>query len=175
MFGAMVDTTLDNGRLWVRPQSHMEPVRQQFIRNPKLYYNDTDTAGEDGQDKSKDSGPADGSSSIPKLIFEDCNSTPAEVTWEGGLPKHVQTLSTLHESNSANNDPLQSLIFDSFVPVEVNAGDLVVFCGTLDHYSLPNFSSLPRHTFQLHLIEGPKAGVEWSPKNPLQYPKESHF
>ena len=27
----------------------------------------------------------------------------------------------------------------------------------------------PRHTFQLHAIEGPSAGVEWSPDNWLQY------
>jgi phytanoyl-CoA hydroxylase len=172
---ALDDATLDNGCLWVRPQSHMEPVRRQFIRNPKFYHNDTDTAGEDGQDKAKDSIPSGGSSSTPKLIFEDRHPTPAKVTWEGGLPEHVQTLSTSHVSDSAYNDPLQSPIFDSFVPVEVKAGDLVVFCGTLDHFSLPNFSSLPRQTFQLHLIEGPKAGVEWSAKNWLQYPKEKPF
>ena len=57
----------------------------------------------------------------------------------------------------------------NFVPVEVKAGDLVVFGGTLDHFSLPNFSEEQRHTFQLHLVEGPNAGIEWSPSNWLQY------
>ena len=36
--------------------------------------------------------------------------------------------------------------------------------------SLPNTSAAPRHTFQLHLVEGPRAGVEWSARNWLQYP-----
>jgi hypothetical protein len=29
--------------------------------------------------------------------------------------------------------------------------------GELDHLSLPNYSELPRHTFQLHAVEGPQA------------------
>uniref|UniRef100_A0A0D3L1A7 Phytanoyl-CoA dioxygenase n=1 Tax=Emiliania huxleyi (strain CCMP1516) TaxID=280463 RepID=A0A0D3L1A7_EMIH1 len=57
-----------------------------------------------------------------------------------------------------------------FVPVECRAGDLVCFPGTLDHLSLANSTGKSRHTFQLHLVEGPAAGVEWSPRNWLQYP-----
>jgi phytanoyl-CoA hydroxylase len=64
---------------------------------------------------------------------------------------------------------------EGFVPVEVKAGDLVTFCGTLDHLSLPNFSNLQRHTFQLHLVEGPKEGITWSPCNWLQYPPDVPF
>eukprot|EP00662_Eupelagonemidae_sp_cell21_P037102 gene37102-30724_t len=41
--------------------------------------------------------------------------------------------------------------------------------GAVDHCSLPNTSDLPRHSFQLHMVEGPSQGVQWHPKNWLQY------
>ena len=47
--------------------------------------------------------------------------------------------------------------------------------GQVDHLSLANHSSVSRHTFQLHLVEGPAAGVEWSPSNWLQYPAGKDF
>ena len=50
-----------------------------------------------------------------------------------------------------------------------------VFPGTLDHLSLPNYSKKSRHTFQLHLVEGPKAGVTWSRGNWLQYQNKAPF
>ena len=56
------------------------------------------------------------------------------------------------------------------MPVECKAGDLLAFPGLLDHLSLPNTSDAPRHTFQLHLVEGPRAGVTWHERNWLQYP-----
>uniref|UniRef100_A0A0G4HY71 Fe2OG dioxygenase domain-containing protein n=2 Tax=Chromera velia TaxID=505693 RepID=A0A0G4HY71_9ALVE len=62
-----------------------------------------------------------------------------------------------------------------FVPVPINAGDLFIIHGQLEHMSLPNRSEKPRETFQLHLVEGPKAGVFWSKKNWLQYPGEKAF
>jgi phytanoyl-CoA hydroxylase len=90
----------------------------------------------------------------PKLIFKKHHDNP-QVTWEGEVP--------------------DSLLDENFCPVEVRAGDLVTFCGTLDHLSLPNFSNLQRHTFQLHLVEGPRENVAWSPSNWLQYPPEDSF
>lgn len=131
---ALDDATLENGCLWVRPGSHREPVRRQFIRNPDYFEKQDPDAG--------------------KLIFRTHHENP-DVTWEGGLP--------------------ESLSDKGFVPVEVKAGDLVTFCGQLDHASLPNFSDLQRHTFQLHLVEGPKEGIRWSPENWLQYPEEVPF
>ena len=132
MWLALDDATLENGCLWVRPGSHREPLRRQFVRNPE-YFEKNDW-------------------SAPKLIFEypNVNENP-QIPWEGALPDD------------------QSLLNAGFVPVECKAGDLVTFAGLLDHLSLPNFSDMPRHTFQLHLVEGPKAGVTWSPKNWLQY------
>jgi phytanoyl-CoA hydroxylase len=130
---ALDDATLENGCLWVRPGSHQEPVRRQFIRNPDYFEtNKTDA---------------------PKLTFDHHDDNP-DVPWEG--------------SDSLPNAGM--LLEAGFVPVECRAGDVVTFSGQLDHLSLPNFSKLPRHTFQLHLVEGPRAGVTWSPKNWLQYP-----
>jgi phytanoyl-CoA hydroxylase len=131
---ALDDATLDNGCLWVRPGSHREPLRRQFIRNPQYFDQDDNTA--------------------PKLIFR-THQEDSKVTWEGQLP--------------------ESLTQTNFIPVEVKAGDLVTFCGTLDHLSLPNYSQLPRHTFQLHLVEGPNAGIQWSRENWLQYPSDTPF
>jgi phytanoyl-CoA hydroxylase len=56
-----------------------------------------------------------------------------------------------------------------FIPVPVKAGDLVIIHGSVDHLSLPNTSHKPRHSFQLHLVEGPGNGVNWSKENWLQY------
>ena len=67
------------------------------------------------------------------------------------------------------------LLDAGFVPVECKAGDLLAFNGQLDHLSLPNFSDKPRHTFQLHMVEGPGAGVSWSKFNWLQYPSGLPF
>eukprot|EP00980_Cylindrotheca_fusiformis_P030027 scaffold24221_cov127-Cylindrotheca_fusiformis.AAC.1 len=136
---ALDDATLDNGCLWVRPGSHKEPLRRQFIRNPDYF----------------DSAKPDGSNNTPKLTFRQHHDNP-NVSWEGDLPN-------------------TSLLEAGFIPVEVKAGDLVTFCGTLDHLSLPNFSNLPRHTFQLHLVEGPNEGITWSPSNWLQYPQGESF
>jgi phytanoyl-CoA hydroxylase len=62
---ALDDATLENGCLWVRPGSHREPVRRQFLRNPD-YFENNDTAA-------------------PKLIFKSHHDNP-KVTWDGGLP-----------------------------------------------------------------------------------------
>lgn len=42
-----------------------------------------------------------------------------------------------------------------------------------DMLPLPNLTmAASRDTFQPHLVEGPSQGIEWSPMNWLQYPKE---
>jgi len=143
---ALDDATLKNGALWVRAGSHREPVRRQFLRNPK-HQSDA---------------------SEPKLTFKVHDENP-EVQWEGATPKSVEVVAGEETGGDDRDFEISSL---NFVPVEVKAGDLLVFCGTLDHFSLPNFSEEQRHTFQLHLVEGPNAGVEWSPSNWLQYEDE---
>ena len=139
---ALDDATLHNGCLWVRPGSQKEPVRRQFLRNPKHQINKEE----------------------PKLTFQIHDENP-NVTWEGSYPKSV-AVESLGDEKKEESTEVSSM---NFVPVEVKAGDLVVFGGALDHFSLPNFSEEQRHTFQLHLVEGPNAGIEWSPSNWLQY------
>jgi Phytanoyl-CoA dioxygenase (PhyH) len=96
-----------------------------------------------------------------------------------------------------------ALVKAGFIPIECKAGDLLAFTGTLDHLSLGNsqpnptsnlvsvrnthmngddsltssnlLSSSSRHTFQLHLVEGPSQGIEWSHHNWLQYPDKEPF
>jgi len=64
---------------------------------------------------------------------------------------------------------------NGFIPVECKAGDLVLIHGQVEHCSMPNKSEKPRHSFQLHLVEGPAEGIEWSQLNWLQYPEGRQF
>ena len=87
-------------------------------------------------------------------------------SWEGHWPP-VNT--------TADKAAAKELRAQGFVPLRVGAGDLVVIAGTLDHLSLPNLSPRDRHTFQLHMVEGPDAGVEWAAENWLQVPDGATF
>ncbi|HTV74681.1 MAG TPA: phytanoyl-CoA dioxygenase family protein, partial [Candidatus Acidoferrales bacterium] len=40
------------------------------------------------------------------------------------------------------------------VPLEVEAGTLVLFHGLLPHYSAPNRSAVSRHAYTLHVVDG---------------------
>ncbi|MGC2244824.1 MAG: phytanoyl-CoA dioxygenase family protein [Candidatus Aquilonibacter sp.] len=51
------------------------------------------------------------------------------------------------------------------IPLEVQAGSLVVFHGLLPHYSAPNRSSHSRHAYTLHAVDGRAA---YAPTNWLQ-------
>ncbi len=51
------------------------------------------------------------------------------------------------------------------VPLEVQAGALVVFHGLLPHYSAPNRSPVSRHAYTLHVTD---ARTAYSPRNWLQ-------
>jgi phytanoyl-CoA hydroxylase len=146
---ALDDATLDNGCLWVRPKSHREAARRQFKRNPAHF----GSAAIESR-----SNNAGGDSSQPKLVMDDLYEHE-DIPWDGSVPKNGW----------------KGLLETGFVPVECKAGDLVVFGGELDHLSLPNGSDHPRHTFQLHLVEGPEASVTWSPSNWLQYPEGRPF
>jgi len=146
---ALHDATLENGCLWVRAGSHWERTRRQYKRNP-LHF------GQDAiQSRSND---ANGDVSLTKFVMDDIPGVP-QIPWDGKIP----------------DGGYQGLLEAGFVPVECKAGDLLAFNGELDHLSLPNFSDKPRHTFQLHLVEGEKAGVTWSESNWLQYPSDTAF
>mmetsp|Transcript_10886 Transcript_10886/g.15332 ORF Transcript_10886/g.15332 Transcript_10886/m.15332 type:complete len:125 (-) Transcript_10886:199-573(-) len=91
------------------------------------------------------------------------NKQMSSVPWEGSLPTSLSCTQTDALTNAG------------FVPVECKSGDLLLFAGTLDHLSLPNMSNRPRHTFQLHLVEGNNANRQWSKSNWLQYPQKIPF
>eukprot|EP01062_Namystynia_karyoxenos_P070098 TRINITY_DN65490_c0_g1_i1.p1 TRINITY_DN65490_c0_g1~~TRINITY_DN65490_c0_g1_i1.p1 ORF type:complete len:357 (+),score=110.55 TRINITY_DN65490_c0_g1_i1:85-1071(+) len=82
------------------------------------------------------------------VVFSENRAVP-RVPWEGTVP-----------------DDLKG---GKWTPLPVAAGDLVLIHGAVDHCSLPNTSDKQRHSFQLHLVEGPSQGVAWHPANWLQY------
>jgi phytanoyl-CoA hydroxylase len=153
---ALDDATITNGCLWVRPKSHREMTRTKFVKNPAHF------GTEQIQERSN---IAKGDLKESQMIFvdEDVPKDDAKIDWVGKIPS-VEGMS-----------PWESLFEKGFIPVECKKGDLVVFPGELDHLSLPNVSDKQRHTFQLHLVEGEKAGVTWSETNWLQYPKTDSF
>ncbi|CAD7929249.1 unnamed protein product [Amoebophrya sp. A25] len=157
---ALEPATLRNGCLWVRPFSHREPVRRRFRRNPKHFVH--------------------GDKAAPQMIFDDEQADwKTAVPWEGGLPGDFfndnDGCAKAEKKDATSHRPCEGLFEQRFIPVECGKGDLVVFPGTLDHLSLANRSEKSRHTFQLHLVEGPAAGVTWSDSNWLQYPAGEKF
>lgn len=142
--------TLNNGCLWARPGSHREPVRRVFARNPKRF-----PAG-------AWAGVGSGDPNEPQMVFEPGNVGDKTIAWEGKMPEGWER-------------PSGGLLEKGFKSLECEVGDLVVIHGQLDHMSLPNRSSDPRETFQLHLVEGPSAEITWSERNWLQYPDYRPF
>lgn len=144
---ALQDATLTNGCVWARPGSHREPLRRRFYRNPAHFGAGGGTGGD---------GDNDGDPDAPQMLFEELVSPgePGAVPWEGAMPEGVPE----DEAAAAAG----------FVPYECKQGDLVLIHGLVDHMSLRNTSPHSRHTFQLHLVEGPKRGVKWSDSNWLQ-------
>ena len=57
---------------------------------------------------------------------------------------------------------------DDAIPVEVEAGSLVVFHGLLPHYSAPNVSDKARHAYTLHITDGAidYPSTNWIQRNP---------
>jgi phytanoyl-CoA hydroxylase len=143
---ALDDATLENGCLWVRPKSHREPVRRRYRRNPEHFGSDA----------------LGGAADTPMFVMEALHDEASGVPWDGKLPENDKGV-------------VAGLLDAGFVPIECQAGDLLAFCGELDHLSLENTSDEPRHTFQLHLVEGPSQNVTWSESNWLQYPNQRPF
>jgi phytanoyl-CoA hydroxylase len=59
---------------------------------------------------------------------------------------------------------------EGFVPLEVEAGTLIVLDGLLPHGSAPNRSGRSRHAYTLHVIE---RDADYAPDNWLQRPELS--
>jgi len=156
---ALDDATLENGCLWVRPGSHVndEGTRRHYQRNPR-HFGDASIANRSNEAKGDDV------RTEPKFVMKDLttveNNQQPKIPWDGELP---------------GDGSWEALLQAGFIPVECQAGDLLAFCGELDHLSLPNTSDKARHTFQLHCVEGPSQGVTWSEYNWLQYPDGKQF
>ncbi len=175
---ALDDATINNGCLWVRPGSHDEGIRRQFVRNPKHFGSSLDY--QHGKNHNEDKDDDAGNCVEPQMIFRDLSTTTTNndestttdetqrndnaVPWEGKLPE-----------NSLPIPECIGLYKAGFVPLPCKAGDLLVFAGALDHLSLANYTSKARHTFQLHCVEGEGGGVVWSKENWLQYPNGVPF
>ena len=74
---ALDDATVDNGFLWVRPGSHRERVRRQFVRNPEHFGDTLDYTGT-GVDRSQ-----------PQMVFKQLEDD-GSVGWEGKLPENLK-------------------------------------------------------------------------------------
>ena len=178
---ALDDAHEGNGCLWARPGSHLEPLRRKFVRS-------VGADGEVAMTFVDAPAAADESYLAPRLIGPKpappwrwlkavwttvqrrlgMGATRRRIArsdtaraWEGVYPRPNTTL----DAGAA-----AELTAQGFVPLPVKAGDLVLFPGTLDHLSLPNLSPHDRHTFQLHMVEGPEGGARWALENWLQYP-----
>ena len=143
MWLALDDATLENGCLWARKGSHHEPLRSQLVRRD---------AADASTDTSDTSTSARGLAKIaPKEVNVDGDdeagrSSARARQWLGKVPGGSVKYSAAADA---------ALRAEGFVPLPVKAGDLVCFPGTLDHLSLANETAHSRHTFQLHLVEGP--------------------
>lgn len=63
---ALDPATLENGCLWARPGSHLEPLRRVFVRNPAHF---------------------GGDASAPQMIFEEVHNEGKASEWEGKMPE----------------------------------------------------------------------------------------
>ena len=100
----------------------------------------------------------EGNKEVPALQFE---KPPGPESDEADGPRSINT----------KEEALKA----GYTSLPVKAGDVVLIHGEVNHMSLGNKSPDSRHTYQLHLIEGPSEGITWSPTNWLQYPKGEEF
>merc|ERR1712137_162135 len=149
------DATVENGCIWARPGSHREKLRRVFARSHPDPAVDSPVRFVEADDFAQNRHEA------KPLTDEAATKYAAEKdpAWEreGKLPDGAWPL------------PAPGLFDRGFVPLECPRGTLLVFPGTLEHLSLYNQSESSRHCFQLHLIDGPDAGITWSTSNWLQY------
>ena len=92
---------------------------------------------------------------------------------------HKNNLKSRFYRNKKGNGTEIEILDDSqwetskMVPLEVNAGTMVILHGLLPHMSYANRSNITRHAYTMHLIEGSADYPKWnwlqrSPKMPLR-------
>ena len=202
---ALDDAHEGNGCLWARPGSHREPLRRRFVRDVGadgevvMAFSPVDALHSKQQlteatlaPRLLGEGLSNGLKGVAaaakgalglgrKDLQQRVNRSEDAREWEGYYPP----ADLVPVGGSSGGEPegggggggvdLSPLAAKGFVALPVKAGDLVMFPGTLDHLSFPNGSPHARHTFQLHMVEGPTAGVEWANENWLQYPGGAPF
>ena len=137
---------------------------------------------DDDNDKKKKKNTDNEGTTQPELPLKLIMKSLVENNASEALSDNTTTTTLDESSNLLPSDTTTSmdLLQLGFLPIECKAGDVLLFCGTIQHLSMKNQSlsdsNNARHTFQLHLIEGPNnnntGGVTWSPYNWLQYPKQ---
>ena len=60
------------------------------------------------------------------------------------------------------------------IPVEIEAGTLVIIHSSVVHYSLENMSEVSRHAYSIHVVDGSE-GIVYPADNWLQRPIEYPF
>lgn len=184
---ALDDVTMDNGNLWVRRGSHTEPVRRHFQRRAgkdgvvRMQFEqlvpDEAMSALEGKALCEEDGGADAEDG-----GADAEAAGAEAVAAGAVGVEASSAEAAAGAGAgagsgagSGQEATRALLRSKgFEPVLCKAGDLVLIHGQVEHLSLRNTSDLPRHTFQLHLVEGP-AHVQWSPLNWLQYPDSLSF
>ena len=151
---------MENGCVWGSPGTQKEKVRRHFRRNEEWF-----------QMNKRD---------VPQMFFDNLvDIEKSDCPWEGRMPGGDSSSKEEKETNidkfHLQDQQKQHVREAGFVPLSCKKGDLVLIHGSVDHLSLANISLKSRHTFQLHLIDGPKAGIKWSEGNWLQYPKGEEF
>ena len=70
---------------------------------------------------------------------------------------------------------LQPFNEDTFIPLEVEKGTLVVLHGALMHMSFENRSDASRHAYTVHFVEKerPDGSYRWNEDNWLQRPDDA--
>jgi phytanoyl-CoA hydroxylase len=137
------DADLENGCLWARPKSHLEPIRRRWERNTEWFRRRA------------------ANESVAGLSAMDMRTAVSEEEVGGRSPAQ--------EALASAEDPIAALKAAGYVPLPVKAGSLVLVHGSVDHLSLPNTSPRSRHTFQLHLVDD-TPDSKWSASNWAQYP-----
>jgi phytanoyl-CoA hydroxylase len=101
-------------------------------------------------------------------IHNGCLQVPAEPV---DYPLREQFVR--HENDETEMRPLQDIPWPkSAVPIEIEAGGLIVFNGLLPHYSAPNLSTTSRHALTIHIT---CANTSYAKENWIQAPPKKLF
>ena len=189
------------GCLWARKGSHREPLRSQLVRTegaadpantsglrakiaPKeINVDGADAAGLSSAKARGWLGKVPGHESLGADSVTYSPATEAALREAGFVPLPVKAGDlvsflcphALVAPAPPPFSPSRQCLHGTALMLLTCSPTQVCFPGTTDHLSLANRTPHARHTYQLHLVEGPGAGVEWSKENWMQYPSDLAF